>query len=102
VFYQREARGADHLITNATDAHVQGEQRRDDDEDGSGGALVPAGLWRAKAGKISNDFRGLVSGRSKPALTWALTLGAGDGNRTRTISLGTGLSYSADHSICSS
>ena len=46
MIYQHVARGADQLITNAIDAHVQGEQRRDD-EDGSGGALVPAGLWRA-------------------------------------------------------
>jgi len=30
------------------------------------------------------------------------SVGAGDGNRTRTISLGTGLSCFADHSICSS
>jgi hypothetical protein len=41
---EHEARGADQLITNAIDAHVQGEQSKDDDdEDGSAGALVPAG-----------------------------------------------------------
>jgi hypothetical protein len=44
VIYQREARGADQLITNAIDAHGQGEQRRDDDEDGSGGTLVDVQL----------------------------------------------------------
>jgi integrase len=42
MIYQHEARGADHAITNAIDAHVQGEQRKDDD-DGSAGVLVPAG-----------------------------------------------------------
>jgi hypothetical protein len=41
---QNQARGADQLITNAIDAHVQGEQRKDDgDDDGSAGILVPAG-----------------------------------------------------------
>jgi hypothetical protein len=44
MIYQHEARGADQLITNAIDAHVQGEQSKDDDdEDGSAGILVPAG-----------------------------------------------------------
>ena len=44
MIYQHEARGADQLITNAIDAHLQGEQRKDDgDDDGSSGILVPAG-----------------------------------------------------------
>ena len=44
MIYQHEARGADQLITNAIDAHVQGEQGKDDgDENGSAGVLVPAG-----------------------------------------------------------
>ena len=44
LIYQHEARGADQLITNAIDAHLQGEQSKDDDdEDGSAGILVPAG-----------------------------------------------------------
>jgi hypothetical protein len=34
---------ADHAITNAIDAHVQGEQQGKDDDDGSAEALVPAG-----------------------------------------------------------
>ena len=43
-YQQYEARGADRLITNAIDAHLQGEQRKDDeDEDGPAGALIPAG-----------------------------------------------------------
>jgi hypothetical protein len=42
--YQHEARGTDQLITNAIDAHVQGEQGKDDgDEDGAAGILVPVG-----------------------------------------------------------
>ena len=40
--HQHDARGADQLITNAIDAHLQGEQRKYDD-DGSAGALIPAG-----------------------------------------------------------
>jgi integrase len=31
MIYQHEARGADHAITNAIDAHVQDEQRKDGD-----------------------------------------------------------------------
>ena len=44
MIYQHEARGADQLITNAIDAHVQGEQSKEDgDDDGSAGILIPAG-----------------------------------------------------------
>ena len=43
MIYQHVAR-ADQLITNAIDAHAQGEQRKiDDDADRSAGILVPAG-----------------------------------------------------------
>jgi hypothetical protein len=55
MMYQHVARGADQLITNAIDAHVQGEQRKDDgDEDSSDGILIPCGLM---ARKINNDSR---------------------------------------------
>jgi len=41
---EHEARGADRLITNAIDAHLQGEQSKDDDDEaGSAGILVSAG-----------------------------------------------------------
>jgi integrase len=44
MIYQHEARGADTAITNAIDMHVQAEPaRRDDDEDGPTGVLIPAG-----------------------------------------------------------
>jgi hypothetical protein len=44
MIYQHDARGADQLITSAIDAHVQGEQGKNDgDENGSAGILVPAG-----------------------------------------------------------
>ena len=44
MIYQHEAQGADKAITTAIDTHVQAEQaKRDDDEDGSAGVLVPAG-----------------------------------------------------------
>jgi len=44
MIYQHEARGADKRITDAIDTHVRDEQRKDgDDDDGSAGALVPAG-----------------------------------------------------------
>jgi integrase len=42
MIYQHQARGADKTITDAIDAHVDGEKRRDDDgEDGTAGVLVP-------------------------------------------------------------
>jgi hypothetical protein len=43
LIYQHEARGADKRITGAIDAHVQAERDKGDDDDGSSGALVPAG-----------------------------------------------------------
>jgi len=43
MIYQHEARGADKTITSAIDAHVEAEHRKDDDDDGSAGVLVPAG-----------------------------------------------------------
>jgi len=44
MIYQHVARGADQVITSAIDMHVEGEKGRDGDgEDGTTGALVPAG-----------------------------------------------------------
>ena len=45
LIYQHEARGADQRITDAIDSHVQAERedQGDDADDGSSGALVPAG-----------------------------------------------------------
>jgi integrase len=47
LIYQHEARGADRVITDAIDAHVQAERdnakRGDDGDDGQAGALAPAG-----------------------------------------------------------
>ena len=42
MIYQREAQGADKAITSAIGAHVQ-DERHTNDDDGSAGALVPAG-----------------------------------------------------------
>ena len=42
MIYQHQARGADKTITDAIDAHVDDEKRRDDDGDGAAGVLVPA------------------------------------------------------------
>jgi integrase len=41
MIYQHQARGADHAITSAIDAHIATERGKDDD--GTAGALVPAG-----------------------------------------------------------
>ena len=43
MIYQHEAQGADKTITTAIDTHVQAEQAKRDEEDGSAGILVPAG-----------------------------------------------------------
>ncbi|MGB6582625.1 MAG: hypothetical protein WBF34_32420 [Streptosporangiaceae bacterium] len=43
LIYQHEARGADKIITDSIDAHVEAEQGRRDDDDGPAGASVPAG-----------------------------------------------------------
>lgn len=44
LIYQHEARGADQRITDAIDSHIQAERHQgDDDDNGSAGALVPAG-----------------------------------------------------------
>jgi integrase len=42
MIYQHEARGADKAITDAIDAHMDNEKRRDDGDDGAAGVLVPA------------------------------------------------------------
>ena len=42
MIYQHEVRGADRAITDAIDTQVQG-QKREDDDGGTAGVLVPAG-----------------------------------------------------------
>lgn len=43
MIYQHAAQGADQAITSAIDGQIQAEQRRDEDDDGTAGVLVPAG-----------------------------------------------------------
>ena len=43
LIYQHQARGADKIITNSIDAHVEAERKRRDDGDGTAGVLVPVG-----------------------------------------------------------
>jgi integrase len=43
LIYQHEARGADKVITDTIDAHVEAEQGGRDDDDGPSGVLVPVG-----------------------------------------------------------
>jgi integrase len=42
IIYQHEARGADAVITDAIDAHVESEQGKSDDAGGASGAVAPA------------------------------------------------------------
>lgn len=43
LVYQHRARGADKIITDHIDAHVEAERSKPDDDDGAAGALVPVG-----------------------------------------------------------
>jgi integrase len=43
MIYQHEAQGADQAITKAIDAHIEAQHDDGDDDDGTAGALVPAG-----------------------------------------------------------
>jgi integrase len=43
MIYQHKARGADKAITNAIDAHIDGETGRDKGDDGTAGLLLPVG-----------------------------------------------------------
>jgi hypothetical protein len=83
MIYQHEAHGADQLIAIAIDAHIQASKARTWRRERLSRDLGPSPLV---ARKINNCYLG--RGRAKPAMTWAYALGAGDGNRTRTISLG--------------
>jgi hypothetical protein len=40
--FHPEPRGADKVITNAIDAHVDDEKHRDDGDDRAAGVLIPA------------------------------------------------------------
>lgn len=52
MIYPREARGADKAITDAIDAHVDDETRRDDGDDGAAGGAGPG--WLMARQPISN------------------------------------------------
>jgi integrase len=41
MIYQHQARGADRMITDNIDAHVEAERGKPDDDDGAAGVLVP-------------------------------------------------------------
>jgi len=53
MIYQHKARGADQFITNAIDAHVQGEQRKDGE--GPAGVLTPAANGTEDQQQLSGD-----------------------------------------------
>jgi hypothetical protein len=41
LIYQHQARGADKIITDSIDAHVEAERGGGDEHDGAAGILVP-------------------------------------------------------------
>jgi hypothetical protein len=92
IIYQHEARGADAAITDAIDAHVESEQGK--------GAMTVA-LPGPSSKRAHRHVNGTQASSGLPRAgcqgpAWAADLGfyagagdgAGDGNRTRTISLG--------------
>ncbi len=85
MIYQHEARGADQAITSAIDSHVRTEQGGDESDDGEASTLAPAGLWHERSTTVQQRETGHTRIR---ALTRKNVPGAGDENRTRTISLG--------------
>ncbi|MFI7617349.1 hypothetical protein ACIBP6_39610 [Nonomuraea terrae] len=84
MIYQHAVRGADQAITNAID-----QQLKQDDDDGSSEALAPVGQLHVSCTEDREQHRK----RSKPDREsipdLAFVLRAGDGNRTRAVSLGT-------------
>ncbi|GAA0952770.1 hypothetical protein GCM10009560_74840 [Nonomuraea longicatena] len=94
TIYQHAVRGADKLITEAIDKHLVGHERaRDDDEDGPPWGARSRGMITRANGTLMARGDQRVNTRSKPRLrvhrtTWAFARRAGDGNRTRAVSLG--------------
>jgi hypothetical protein len=89
IIYQHRARGADELITTAIDAHIEAEQtRRADGGQGDAGGIRTGGQLHANC--THGPFEQRVHQKPTPKNSAGLDLyvGAGDGNRTRTISLG--------------
>jgi hypothetical protein len=86
MIYQHEARGADQAITDAIDWHVQAEQPGHDD-DGSAARSLPRANGTLMARKI-NKCSGGCPRIQRTLAGLRQRGGAGDENRTRTISLG--------------
>ena len=83
LIYQHEARGADAAITSAIDAYVDAERSRYNDD---GQAEARPRRLMARRAKRSPETIKAQAWDSRPDL--GLPMRAGDGNRTRTISLG--------------
>jgi hypothetical protein len=79
---------ADKAITDAVDRHVQTEQDDDQVDSGTAGAVVPLanGPLMARQHPLTEDQAGIEAKNMGPEL--GRQAGAGDENRTRTISLG--------------
>ena len=89
MIYQHEARGADKAITDAIDTHVEDEQRKDDEtRTALPGPLVPAANGTLMARRPAGPRRRRPSVRKTCFRPGPSCVGAGDGNRTRTVSLG--------------
>jgi hypothetical protein len=89
IIYQHAARGADQAIAEAMEAHVEAQQA--DDDDRSYGAIgMPAPTDKLHVNCTCGAVGGCPAERPNEAQRRELGLhhGAGDGNRTRTISLG--------------
>ncbi|GIH28172.1 hypothetical protein Aph01nite_64820 [Acrocarpospora phusangensis] len=86
MIYQHAVRGADKSITDAIDRHISSGD--DEDDEGTAGVLVPIAYCTLIARKIEKAPETIKARVENCPLTWAFVIGAGDGNRTRAVSLG--------------
>ncbi|MEV0581291.1 tyrosine-type recombinase/integrase [Nonomuraea sp. NPDC050310] len=77
MIYQHAVRGVDQAITDAIDRHIAGPDQEDP-------PTIPI------ARKITRPQEQRKPSLRIIALSWAFNMRAGDGNRTRAVSLGTG------------
>ena len=89
IIYQHEARGADLAITSAIDAHIEtAKASQGQPGDGSPEAQLKSGNGPLMAHGDQQDAERARDAMSGVPADLGVSSGAGDGNRTRTISLG--------------
>jgi len=89
LIYQHKSSTADRQIADGLDALLRASRdRRTDDDDGTTGAQVPTGLWPANGPAAPRGPLTIKAQAGDTLSDLGLHMRAGDGNRTRTISMG--------------